>query len=232
MLNNFLLLKNIVNLCLVNIFIICLYLNNNAQSILGTYKYANTDHLSGSRTITFFKDKTFNEEFSADMGARKGKGIFSIKEGFITLSYQKIIAQDSSQYKLELIATVNDNISRINLKVLDAETNNPLLAMYGCRDHKNEPIFMNFTDDKGVGNVSVYMNKALGYFTIDYIGYHRINIPVKKLMGKSINVTAWLKPQQISSIGKQIVKYKIQKIKATQLILEENGALVSFERIK
>lgn len=107
-----------------------------------------------------------------------------------------------------------------------------LIGTYGCRDYKNNPLNFIFTNNNGLGNMMVYNNSSIGYFTIDCIGYYRISIPIKKLMGKTVNITAYLRPQTKNYIEPHIVHYKILKHTKEKLILMESKNTLIFEKIQ
>jgi hypothetical protein len=200
----------------------------HAQSINGSYRYKSED-LSESRTIIFSKNY-FNEEFSSDLTLKIGTGIYSIRNNQLVLKYQEISNQDTSRYEISASDKSNSS-SIIDLKVFDIN-GKPLIAIYGCRDNKNNPLNFIFTNNNGIGNMTVYNNSSIGYYTIDCVGYHRILIPIKKLMGKTANIIAYLKPQDKYYIEPHTVQYKILKITDKKLMLSEKNRIFIFEKIK
>ena len=108
----------------------------------------------------------------------------------------------------------------------------PLVAIYGCRDNVNKPLNFVHTNNNGIGNITVYNNRLIGYFTIDCVGYHRILIPINKLMGKTVNIRAFLQSQNKYYVELQTVQYNILKITNEKLILSKNNRTLIFEKVK
>jgi hypothetical protein len=199
-----------------------------AQNITGSYRLKSGD-LSENRTITFSKH-SFNEQHIGDLTSKIGVGIYNIRNNLLILKYQEVSNQDTSKYE---ISTSNKSIhsSIIDLKVFDMD-GLPLIGTYGLRDNKNNPLNFIFTNNNGMGNITIYNNNSIGYFTIDCIGYYRISIPIKKIMGKLVNITAYLRPQTKYYIEPHTVGYKILKHTNEKLVLIENKNTLILERIK
>lgn len=202
----------------------------SAQNISGTYRYK-SDGLSENRSNTFSKNY-FKEELIGDLTSKTGNGTYSIRNNQPFLRYQEIPNQDTSRYEISTSDKSNSS-SIIDLKVFDIN-GMPLVAIYGCRDkdNVNKPLNFVHTNNNGIGNITVYNNRLIGYFTIDCVGYHRILIPINKLMSKTVNIRAFLQSQNKYYIEPQTVQYNILKITNEKLMLSQNNATLIFEKIK
>lgn len=198
-----------------------------AQTVIGTYRYK-SDDFPQRRTITF-TENSFKEEIGSDLTTKIGAGVYDIKNNQLILKYQIVSNQDTSTYEMSTSNKSNSS-SIINLKVFDIN-GIPLVATYGCRDNKDNPLSLSYTDNNGTGNIIIYNNSSIGYFTIDCIGYYRISLPIKTIMGKITNIIAHLRPQTKSYIEPQTIKYKISEINTVKLVLRENNNTLIFEKI-
>ncbi len=200
----------------------------NAQKLAGSYRYLHQDG-SGSRIITF-SDGYFNEKVQGDLNTAIGAGIYSIKNNQLLLKYQEVQNRDTSKYELST-SHLSGSTSNIRLKVSD-EKGIPMAVTYGCRDTNNNLLNLVFTDAKGLGNIIVSNSKSIGYFTIECIGYHRILIPIKRLMNKSVVINAEMFPETNSYVFPQTVQYKIISITNDKLMLADKTDKIIFEKVK
>ena len=208
--------------------LLCLSVICKGQNLSGSYRHK-IGGGSGNRTITFSKNH-FDEESNSDLTTSIGQGSYRIKNKQLVLTYEKVLNQDTSKFEIN-ISDKPKGSSIIDLKILE-KNGQSLVGMYGFRDIKNNPLSFSFTDKNGLGNITVYDNSAIGYFTIDCIGYHRISIPIKKIMGKIVSITAYLLPQTNYYVEPKLVTYKILEINNEKLILVNGKEKLVFEKIK
>ncbi len=195
-----------------------------AQKILGTYReIGKPEH-----AITFSKE-TFKEEFKDDLLTKKGYGSYYFKNNKLTLSYKDYPQQDTSRYELINLGTLN-NVN-LDITIFDAALK-PMWGIYGCRDLDNNILNIVGTDKEGRGNMTIFNNKNIGYFTIDCVGYYRISIPIKKIMGKAMAIKAYLKPQENYYIEPGTNVYQVVQSTSKQLILSKAGTTYTFEKIE
>lgn len=185
-----------------------------AQTLYGTYREKQLIGES-SHTITF-NGATFKEEISGDLLKKLGFGTFSLKNNKLELNYKRYPNQDTSKFEITFLN--QSPHANIDISIFDLDTMS-LIGNYGCRDVKNLAINMVSTDKNGKGNMQVFDNKTVGYFVIDCIGYHRISIPIEKLIHKSVLIKAYLRPQKNYYIEKTTKVYKIIKTNKRELIL-------------
>lgn len=211
------------------IFILLLIMTSyacKAQTLYGSYR---EKKMIGepSHTISF-NGTTFKEEISGDILKKMGFGSYTVKNNKLILNYKDYPKQDTSKY--ELIYLNQSPHSNIDVSVFDLDTI-PLIANYGCRDVRDLVINMVSTDKNGKGNMLVFDNKTVGYFVIDCVGYHRISIPINRLMHKSVAIKAYLKPQKNYYIDKMTKVFKIIKTKERELILTNGPTHYIFEKL-
>ncbi|SFH14105.1 hypothetical protein [Pedobacter insulae] len=211
-------------------FLIAIFLSIicNAQSIDGSYRYKNED-FSASRTITFSK-KHFREEIQGDVTVSIGAGTYRIKNNRLILKYQLFSDQDTSSYQISS-ADKPAGSAIVDVKVFDS-SGTTMAANYGLRDVYNSPLSVIPTNNNGLGNMTIYNNNVVGYFTIDCIGYYRVSIPIKRLMNKTTSIIVYLRPQTKYYIEPHIVNYKIIEVKRERLVLLENSKILMFEKLK
>lgn len=194
-----------------------------AQKIEGTYRQI--DRMT--HTISF-ENGVFTEELGDDLIKKRGFGKYRLGKSKMIFNYQNYPQQDTSNYELvELGKSVH---SALDISIFDSLLI-PMWGMYGCRDSKNNVLNLVATDKEGKGNMNIFDNKCIGFFTIDCIGYHRIVIPMKRLMGKSVVIKAYLKPQRNYYIERGKITYQILQFTEKKLVLSKNGATIIFERI-
>lgn len=208
--------------------ILCLKVSvGHTQNIQGTYQEKKTIG-EGTLKITFNKG-TFTEQSTGDMLTKLGYGNYTLKNGILTLRYRHYPKQDTSSYELEVLGPSPSSI--IELAIFDSERI-PMFGVFGCRDFRNQVLNTVSTDKNGMGNITIFNNPNIGTFTIDNIGYHRITIPIKKLMHRRIKIKAYLKPQTNYYIEPSIKTYKVIKIKGNELILSKNDLNYNFEKVE
>jgi hypothetical protein len=146
----------------------------------------------------------------------------------LVLDYKLYPNQDSSRYELTDFGK-SPNLN-IELSVYESDST-PIFAYFGFRDINNDVVSIIGTDKNGTGNITLFKTKNIGYFTVDAIGYHRISIPIKRLINKQTKIKAYLKPQV--NIYKEVVIeiYKMVKFTNNQLILSRNGIIYTFEKL-
>jgi hypothetical protein len=197
------------------------------QNLSGSYRYISADR-SGSRTIVFSK-QNFKETFASDLTTKVGIGSYSIKNGQLVLKYEEVADKDTSKYEIQF-SDKSRRSATIELKVLDSN-GVPMVANYGCRDKNNNPLNLVFTNDKGIGNMLIFNDSLIGYFTIDAMGYNRIYLPIKRLMGRNVSITAYLRPETTTYVEPQSVKYKILEMSNDKLVLKDGMDRLVFEKI-
>lgn len=152
-----------------------------AQSLSGSYRYKSED-FSGSRTITFSKN-SFNEKTTNDMTLSIGNGTYTIKNNQLLLKYKKVSNQDTSRYEISTSRELKASTT-IDLQTFDSE-GIKMPAVYGFSDYQDKPISHTVTNSDGIGFMSIYNYKSIGYFNIGYIGYHQVSIPIKNIIKKN-----------------------------------------------
>ncbi|GAB1463484.1 hypothetical protein [Pedobacter sp.] len=193
-----------------------------SQEIAGTYLELNKP----THKITFEKG-IFKEELVGDITTKKGFGNYYIKKNKLIFNYKNYPQQDTSHY--ELIELGTSPHSTLDVAVFDSQLM-PMWGMYGCRDSKENILNLVATDKEGKGNMTIFDNKSIGYFTIDCIGYHRIQIPIKRIMGKSVTIKAYLKPQKNYYIETGVKSYQILHFTNDKLVLIKDGLTINFEK--
>jgi|GEM_PF-1533851 len=199
-----------------------------AQQLRGTYRYTNDDHTE-SQTLTFLNN-TFTIEINGDLIPKKGAGTFTMNNRYLLLKYLDDANADRSTYKISAGANAGES-ARVDITAFDSN-GLPLQVQYGCRDDKDAPMFLTFSDKNGIGNMTIFPHRSIRYFVIDAIGYHRISIPIKRILGKMVNITAYLKLQTNYDIPPKTVNYKIIQCDEEKLILREGNKSLTFKRMK
>jgi len=211
------------------IFILLLIMTSyacKAQTLYGSYR---EKKMIGESTHTItFNGTTFKEEISGDILKKLGFGSYNLKDNKLVLNYKNYPEQDTSKY--DIIYLNQSPHSNIDISIFDLDTI-PLIANYGNRDVRDLVINMVSTDKNGKGNLLVFDNKTVGYFVIDCIGYHRISIPINRLMYNSVAIKAYLSPQKNYYIDKTTKVFKIIKTNEKKLILNDGQTSYIFEKL-
>lgn len=197
-----------------------------AQNLQGSYQ---EKRFAGEGTrILIFNKGHFKELYTYDLQTKLGYGSFNFKNNDLILNYEQFPNQEASSYELVVLRPSSN--SNIELEIFDADSI-PMYGVFGCRDLKNNALNIISTDKNGIGNMTILDNQNIGYFTIDYIGYHRISIPIKRLKHKQVKIKAYLKSQKNYYIEPSIETYKVVKKFNKQLILNKKGINYDFEKI-
>ncbi|WAC41199.1 hypothetical protein [Pedobacter sp. SL55] len=195
-----------------------------AQELLGTYRA-----IGQPTHIISFEKGVFKEEHGNDLTTKKGFGSYHLKKDKLIFIYRDYPQQDSSRY--ELIDQGPLAHSNLDIAIFDSQSV-PMWGMYGCRDVENNILNLIGTDKNGKGNMTIFKNKNIGFFTIDRIGYHRILIPIKKIMGRSATLKAYLRPQENYYIEAGIKKYQILEFSSEKLVLTKDGTTYAFKKVE
>lgn len=183
------------------------------QKLNGKYVVGGVD----SYREFIFKDNSFTEKLTGDMGSTLGVGTFKIDDGKLVLEYLKVPDQDSSSYTINYHTETYSSFGSVSVKVLDEE-GKPCVSMIGIRDPDGNYI-METLSENGKAQSNINTNKHAGFYSITAFGYYSVFIPVSRLIGKKTDVVVKLKPAIIAYRKPETVIWKIEKNTKSELIV-------------
>ncbi len=208
-----------------------LFLHGQSHSLSGKYFYP----FPGEGGIVLeFSEKTFNKNIQGHLTPIIGKGIYQIKSNKLLLKYQNVKNPDTSIVKIETKNIKPSDMGVLSIKVVDASSGKVFpFASCGLRNNKEKLISVILTDTLGKANITLYNFDIIKIISIDLLGYDRIHIPTSQFKGKSVVITAFLKPQLANYIERKEEIYKIEKLDSKELILiNEYKKRMRFKRYK
>lgn len=173
-------------------FLLFFIVASASAQLKGSYVYsAGVD--AGTRIFTF-TDSNFTFKKTGHLTNVYGAGSFKMIDNGLNLYYHHITDKDSSVYKIDTESSYS-KYTKISVKVFEDK-----IAMNGCtiaiRDYDFNIILYTTTVNEGAANLSISKMENVQYLTVDFIGYNRVTIPYKKLIGNENNIYINLKPQK------------------------------------
>jgi len=200
--------------------------NVYAQEFSGTYRASKSDK-NCSYVLNFDKNLFVDTLKAGDVVKTIGWGTFKKLKRQLVLTYDGIERYDTSTYVSSSKEGKVQKVAQISVTVTD-ETKNPIQANIGLYNAELKPLSLMTADKQGFAYAIVYENPQNFYFVIDFIGYSRVTIPTKYLIGKDTELTVTLKPtSQMENITKTVT-YKIERTKdrSLRLIAQDNTTLI------
>lgn len=165
------------------------------------------------------------------MTQKTGAGKYQLKKDSLLLMFEESINKDSSLYEIEYKQGIKSSqtISNVSLQIVDDQSGLPFKhPSVVLRDNQHNPILVSMGDSLGKSNLILYENKFIHSLDISIVGYTPVSIPIKKLMGKNVQISARLKPATRIYIPKGKEAYRVEKINAKTLILQKDGEKLEF----
>lgn len=192
-----------------------------AQQINGRYTVKNPS-VEESRILTF-ADGKFSDTTSMHLGMKRiGQGTYKLLDKNLIMSYLPVENRDSSVYKL----AINDGSGKsgaLSVRVSD-EIGAPMRATVVLLNKENQVLVSFFTDKGGTADLHLFEALSTGHLIVDFLGYHRVSIPIKVLLAKRSDLAVQLMPAEVVYIGPKKEVYNLSSHSPSVIVMSSKDA--------
>jgi len=186
--------------------IFLLYLTSCSAQVIpaGEYVSQSTDRMYTMKLQIQKNNRYVLTEYE-DLVSIQSSGYYILDNAKLVLIKEKIDDNRGLGYLIDSSNVKDEGILILNISVFDKGNENiPFENAFLTINEKGKAILTFFTDEQGKHSVHIYDSTSDHFLKIGYFGYETVEVPLEKLMGKNIDLSVTLYPQEVvyDDVGK------------------------------